>query len=45
MTWGNRPSLKEIYPRLCKETISRLRLLEDAGYSVVFIWEKDFKNV
>ncbi len=35
---------KKSFGKLYEETVNRLRLLEKAGYNVVYIWEKDFKE-
>lgn len=36
---------KKRFGTLYKETMERLERLENAGYSVVYIWEKDFKKI
>ncbi len=36
---------KKSFGKLYKETFHRLRLLEKAGYKVVYIWESDFLNL
>ena len=35
---------KKTFGELYEETVSRLRLLEKAGYKVIYVWEKDFKE-
>ena len=36
------PSNKKSYGALYKEALHRLRLLEESGFNVVYIWENDF---
>ena len=38
-------SSKKSFGKLYQETFDRLRLLEKAGYRVVYIWENDFKDL
>jgi hypothetical protein len=38
------PVVKKTFGILFEETIHRLRLLEKAGYKVIYIWENDFKK-
>jgi hypothetical protein len=35
---------KKSYGQLHKETFERIAILESAGYNVVYIWEKDFRE-
>ena len=37
------PSSKKSFGKLHQETLDRFRLLEGAGYKVIYIWEKDYK--
>jgi ribosomal protein S18 len=39
-----RPKNKRLYGQLYKETFKRIAVLEAAGYNVVYIWEKDFRE-
>jgi len=40
---GVNPRTSEKYGVLYRRTLRRLELLKKAGYTVVFIWERDFK--
>jgi len=52
--WHGNPSMFKLddmndrvgksFGQLYQETIDRIKLLEDAGYKVVYIWEKDFRE-
>lgn len=39
------PTSKKSFGQLHRETFHRFRLLEDAGYSVIYIWENDFNSM
>ncbi|MCK5017335.1 MAG: hypothetical protein KAS32_09695, partial [Candidatus Peribacteraceae bacterium] len=38
------PTNKKLFGKLHQETFDRFRLLEKAGFKVVYIWEKDFRK-
>jgi len=42
---GVNPRTSEKYGVLYRRTLRRLELLKKAGYTVVFIWENDFKKL
>lgn len=37
--------VKKTFGQLYKETMSRIELIKNAGYNVIYIWENDWKNI